>query len=455
MTHGRYFRRNFVLGIITGAFINLGMAFFDPFTVLPLFVAKLGGSALLIGLVSALHGVGWFLPQVFASRLAETRAYLMPMYRVVSVVRALALGVVVLLVFKLDVSSGSLLLAGFLGMLLVTHLAGGFSAIPFLEVTSKTIPVTSRGRFFGTRRLIGGTAGVGAGVLVGLVLNRRHEGTWLDGPHFDTLRGAVAKLGLIGHEFPTDFAMLFVLGWISMTVGMIAFACAGEPPSATVRPSARLLDHVRAGFGLLRHDANYRLFYAVRICWQLTAMSFPFYASYAFTDLGFSDNTIGLFLSVWLASGVMSNYIWGKLLDRRGNKIVLQVTAVLSALPPAAILVVDRMVGRSLELASLPLLLALTATFFVNGFIRSGRVISNITYLLEFAPESKRPLYVGFMNSFSFPFMLSPLLGGAILLAFDIRGLFSVSVVFALLNIVLSTRLREPRGATPDATAGN
>ena len=441
----RFFRRNFVLGIVTGAFINLGMAFFDPFTVLPLFVSKLGGSALLIGLVSALHGVGWFFPQVFASRLAATRPFLMPMYRWVSVLRVLALAGVVIVVMAADPARPEPLLGGFLALLLLAHLAGGFSAIPFLEVTSKTIPVTSRGRYFGTRRLIGGSAGVGAGILVGLVLNQRDEGTWFSERFLGAVRPLVARTDLFGHEFPGDFGVLFLFGWISMTLGMLAFAFAGEPPAIVVQKSARLLDHLRAGFALLKEDVDYRLFYVARICWQFTAMTFPFYASYAFTDLRFSENTIGLFLSVWVGSGVLSNYVWGRLLDRSGNKIVLLVTAILSALPPATILVVERLAGASLELGGTKLLLVMSATFFVNGFIRSGRIISNVTYLLEFAPQDKRPLYVGFMNSFSFPLMLSPLVGGVILQIFDIRVLFSTSLVFALANILVSTRLREPR----------
>ncbi|MEE9271142.1 MAG: MFS transporter [Candidatus Krumholzibacteria bacterium] len=441
----RYFRRNFTLGVITGALINLGMAFLDPFIVLPLFISKLGGSATLIGLVSALHGVGWFFPQVFASRLAETRRFLMPMYRGISLFRILSLAGAALIVLTVDPEHTGLFLTGFLGLLFLAHLAGGFSAIPFLEVTSKTIPVTIRGRFFGTRRLIGGSAGIGVGVLVGLVLNRREENLWMSGPFFDLLGPVAARLGLLGREFPSDFGILFLLGAGCMTLGMLAFAFAGEPPAVAVQESARLLDHLRAGFKLIRRDANYRLFYLVRICWQFTAMTFPFYAVYAFTDLEFSENTVGLFLSLWLGAGVLSNYIWGKILDRSGNKSVLLATAILSALPPAVVLVVDGMIRHSLEPASVKLLLVISTTFLVNGFIRSGRVISNITYLLEFAPENKRPLYVGFMNSFSFPFMLSPLLGGVILQVFDIRILFSISLAFALLNMVLSTGLKEPR----------
>ena len=76
-TDSPHFKRNFALGVVNGALVNVGMAFLDPFTVLPVFIAKLGGSAALIGFVSALHGVGWFLPQLIASSLVATRRYVM------------------------------------------------------------------------------------------------------------------------------------------------------------------------------------------------------------------------------------------------------------------------------------------------------------------------------------------------------------------------------------------
>ena len=111
--HGPFFKRNYILGTITGAFINIGMAFLDPVTVMPVFITKLGGSAALVGLVSALHGVGWFLPQIFASRLAATRPHLLSMYRVLAVARVVVLAVGVLSIFYIDHARLSLFVAVF------------------------------------------------------------------------------------------------------------------------------------------------------------------------------------------------------------------------------------------------------------------------------------------------------------------------------------------------------
>ncbi|MEJ2722805.1 MAG: MFS transporter, partial [bacterium] len=295
----------------------------------------------------------------------------------------------------------------------------------------------------GTRRFIGGVLGILVGMIVAVVLDQRSERFWMGGRLFGAIETAVGELGLVGHEFPSDFGVIFILGAVFMAVGMLAFCFAGEPPSAGVEGASRLVDHLRYGVSLLVRDANYRRFFLVRICWQFTAMAFPFYTTYAYTELRLSTSTVGLFVSVWVGSGIFSNYVWGHLMDRRGNRIVLVLTAGLGAIPPAAILVIDGwLVGDTSR--TVPLLLIVT-TFCINGFIRSGRLISNITYLLEFAPESKRPLYVGFMNSLSAPFMLTPVIGGLILQLFGVKALFWLSTLFALANIALSARLIEPR----------
>jgi MFS family permease len=414
--NGKYFRRNFVLGVATGAFINVGMAFIDPVTVLPVFISKLGGSAALIGFVSALHGVGWFLPQVFASRLAETRRRLIHMYRFVAAVRIAAFFGVVYAVLFGNPLGGQFFLPLFVSTLLVAHLAGGFSAIPFLEITSKTIPVTRRGGFFGMRRLIGGILGIGAGMLVAVILDRHGERLWMDGPWFGVVDSVARRTGLLGHDFPVDFAVIFLLGAIAMALGMLTFSFAGEMPATRVEKSARFLNHLRSGVALLKEDADYRRFYLVRICWQFTAMAFPFYVTFAYSDLGLPENLVGLFLSIWVGSGVFSNLIWGRILDRRGNKIVLLTTAILSVLPPVIVLALAAVTRAAAPpLGAWGILFAISSTFLINGVVRSGRIISNITYLLEFAPEARRPLYVGFMNSFTFPFMLSPLLAGVVI----------------------------------------
>jgi hypothetical protein len=445
-----FFKRNYVLGIVNGILVNFGTAFIDPFMVLPVFIIRLGGSELIVGLISAIAGGGWYLPQIFISRIAESRRYLINLYRGTAVLRILGWLGVAASVCLLDPARRGVYLTVFVAFYLVTNLGSGLAAVPFLEIVGKTIPVTSRGAFFGTRRFIGGVLGVFAGMFIGVILDHRTTMAWMNGRAFGAVEHIASAIGLLGHPFPINFGILFIIGGALISFAMIAYCFVGEPPSQHVKRPENLATHVFAGFRILREDANYRLFYAVRICWQFTAMAFPFYSSYAVMNLHFPVEAVGMFVSLWIGSGVISNYVWGRLMDRRGNKLVLQITAVLSMIPPVVLLLLHGGRAGAAPRPTSVVFAAMASTFFINGFIHSGRVISNMTYLLEVAPLQKRSLYTGFMNSFTFPFMLSPALGGLILELSTVPALFSIALSFALLNLILSSRLREPRDTITD-----
>jgi MFS family permease len=445
-----HIKRNYTLGILNGTLVNFGLAFIDPFTVLPVFITRLGGSSFLVGLSTAAYGAGWFLPQVFVARYAQARRFVLPIYRLMSVFRIAAWVCVIFVVFTMDPAHSRLFIWAVIVCLFVNTVCAGIAGVPFLEVTSKTIPVTRRGSFFGLRRLSGGLLGVVAGMIVAMVLGGNTTAVWTSGWLYRTVERAVGALGLLGREFPHSYGVLIVAGAALSAIGLILFGFLREPASKSVHPIPTLGEHLRSGFSLLRNHDNYRLFFLVRISWQFTAMAFPFYSAYAYRELGFSESSVGVFVSMWVGSGVLSNYVWGKLADSKGNRLVLVVTALIGLAPPLMILLLTR--GNSVAASGGPtqaVFWVVASTYLINGFARSGRFITNMTYLLEFAPEDNRPLYVGFMNSLSFPFMLSPALGGVIVQVFSFEILFALSMCFAAVSLVLSSRLIEPRRREP------
>ena len=65
-----------LLAYLMAAFLVLGMGFASFTAIIPLFVHHLTNSAVLIGLVPAIHNMGWQLPQLFtAGWLARARTF--------------------------------------------------------------------------------------------------------------------------------------------------------------------------------------------------------------------------------------------------------------------------------------------------------------------------------------------------------------------------------------------
>ncbi|RME45988.1 MAG: MFS transporter, partial [Chloroflexi bacterium] len=75
----RHFKRNFLVNVLDSGFWFLGDSFVAAYTILPVFVSTLTDSPVLIGLIPALEGAGWFLPQLFLARQVEGRDRRLPM----------------------------------------------------------------------------------------------------------------------------------------------------------------------------------------------------------------------------------------------------------------------------------------------------------------------------------------------------------------------------------------
>lgn len=438
-----HFKRNFVLGILNGALVNLGLAFIDPFTVLPVFIARLGGSGAVVGLAAATYAAGWFLPQLFVAPFVETRRRVLGIYTSMAFVRVAAYAALVAAVLLVPPERTALLIAAVIGCFALTTVAAGITGVPFLEVTSKAIPAEARSGFFGMRRLVGGVLGIVAGLVVAVVIGGGGGTVWMKGRAYAVAESLLGRMGVTGHPFPVNYGILFIFGTVFAALGYTVFAFFREG-DGEVRPTRRSIREITAaGLAMLRRVENYRLFFMVRVCWQFTAMSFPFYAMLAILRFDFGDASAGLFVSLWVGAAVVSNWGWGRLGDAKGNRAVLVATAVMSVVPPVAMLVLLRASPGGAHAHWVFGVVALS--FVVNGAARSGRFIANMTYLLESVPREGRPVYVGFMNTLSAPFMLSPVIGGLLVEFLSFEALFAVSAVAAVANTILSWRLDEPR----------
>ncbi len=74
-------RYNITVNVLDGAFFGLAWGSASFFTVIPLFVSTMTDSAILIGLIPAIHAVGWQLPQLLTanrvSRATRIKPFLM------------------------------------------------------------------------------------------------------------------------------------------------------------------------------------------------------------------------------------------------------------------------------------------------------------------------------------------------------------------------------------------
>jgi MFS family permease len=180
-------------------------------------------------------------------------------------------------------------------------------------------------------------------------------------------------------------------------------------------------------------------------------LTFPFLAPFALQHLRAPEEIVGVFLSLQTGASAASNLLWSHLGDNRGNRKLLVCSAVAALLPSAlalASLMVPRVpLGTWLGVPFTLPLAVFTLAFIPQGFAMSGMNIGQTNYLLDLAPNRRRPTYVAFSQMLMFPLAWWPV-AGALLIGHSRFALgFGVALVAAVGTLAMVVRLQEPRAA--------
>ncbi len=390
-----HLRFNFAVGMMDGAFFGLGMGFGSFSAIIPLFVHHLTESALLIGLVPAIHNMGFQLPQLLtAGWLARARRY-KPLTLLMTIherVPFLGLSVLALLVPQAPKAS---ILALIFVLLVWQGLGAGLAANPWTNLISKVIPQELHGTFFGTQSAaFNGLAGL-SGIAASFILGRVAE--------------------------PWSYSICFALTFVAMVISFGFLAATREGDSI---PHSD--EHPRAYWGksvqILRSDHNFRSFLIVRVISQFAAMAFAFYVIYAVQQYGMSDAAAAILVVVLLLGQVFLSPLMGRLGDRWSHRAVMSLG------------------GLGAALSALLAWKAPGPTWFYAVFLLEAVAIVAIWTIplamsVSFAAhEKERPLYVGLANTIPAPAaILAPVLGGWLADAAGFETTFLVAAVAGFL----------------------
>jgi hypothetical protein len=412
---GTHVRRNFALGVISGVAYNLNASLLSTQLVMTWFMTDLTDSNLLVSLLLPIEIGTWYLLQPLVSRYVRRRARALPLYRAVAAIRVGALAALCAATFVLD--EPARLLPVFLGLFTVSCVAAGIAALPFLTVVAKTIPFRKRGMYFGWRRFAGGLLAMVGAVVVKAVLS----------PDF--------ALG-----FPANYAVLFGGGCLVTLVMVGAFSMVDEPreregidDTCSAEPMLRRIASALA-------DRNYVRYLGLRVALAVASYSLPFYAVYARRELDAPGDAVGKYVMASTVAGVVSNLVLGWVGDRRGNRLVVRLAALSAVLPPTAALFIADLAGPALEHSAL-----FTFIFVFQGLHNTAHSIGSSNYLLELGSSRQRVTYVSFAHGLVGVALLGSPMGGAVVdwLGFD--ALFAASLVSAVVAVLLSLGLGEPR----------
>jgi MFS family permease len=404
----RNYQHNAVVNVLDGTFFWFGASFIAPRTILPLYVSHFTDSKLVIGLLSVLASAGWLLPQLFTANWVQR----LPRKKVGVVHVGLfteRLPIILLVPAAwLSTRSPALALIVFF-VLFAWHVVGaGAVAVSWQDMLAKIIPLDRRGKFFGITNF-GGTA---TGVL-----------------------GAVVAAWLLDqYAFPYGYMFCFAAAALLIFISWVFLALTREPAQVSQESITSRREYWRSLLTILRVDLNFRRYLLSQVIITLGGMAVGFLAVYAVQRWQLPDSQSGSFTASMLAGQALSNLLFGVLADRKGHKLVLELSTLLGAL--------------AVGLASLaPAPAWFYGTFALSGASAAGFMLSGIMIVFEFSAPEIRPTYIGLNNTVSgIVASVAPMLGGWLADAVGYRRLFAVAFVIGLTGLAwLHWTVREPR----------
>jgi len=406
---------NFLANMADGAFFGMGVGFSSYTTIIPLFVTTMTSSATLIGLIPAIHNMGWQLPQLLMAKRISKMERIKPFVVIATLherIPILGLGIVGLLLPVIGVKIG--LVLTFL-LLIWQGLGSGVTANAWQIMISKVIPGNILATFFGAQS-------AAANLLASL-------GAYLAG------------LILVTITPPFDFATCFFI-----TTGLYAFSwffinltreksSVVKTETLTTRPLWHDIKNI------LIIDKSFRNFLISRFFSQFGMMATAFYSVYAVKVLGMSSVKVGIMTSILLITQVIANPLLGRLSDKWSRKWVLVIGSLSSAASALLALVI-----KDANLFAIP--------FILFGIAATAFWTIGITISLEFGEEIQRPTYVGMANTLISPAtILAPLIGGILADSLGYPVTFITSAVLALIStVILVVLVKDPRGQSHHLT---
>jgi MFS family permease len=407
--HQKNLRFNFIVNVLDGGFFGAALGFASFITIIPLFVSKLTDSAVLIGLIPAIHAVGWQLPQLFTAQRVSKLSRYKGMALLMSLNERLPfLGLAVVAWYSPHIGVQWSLILTFI-LLIWQGFGGGFTATAWQSLIAKIIPVNLYGRFFGVQSsAVTFLMAIGA-ILAGLVLS--------------------------AYYYPLDYSLCFLFASIAMAISFFFIALTREESVPPVSSSTgdELSFREKLG-GILRTDKDFRWYLLSRMLTQFATMGFAFYTIYAVREFGVDERLIGFLTGLLLFTEVAFNPLLGWLGDRRGHLLTLQI-GIIATIASVLIAMVAKGVAWFFPI------------FILAGIANVAAWTVPLSMTLEFGSESQRTAYIGLANTLVAPStFIAPVLAGLLIDNTSYQVAFLASAIAGIATfLVLIMGVKDPR----------
>lgn len=396
------YKRNFKAFVWHALFLALLKPFLDTDTIIPAMIIKAGGNEMLIGLATAiLVGVSKMF-QIFFGSLVAPKIKKLPHLLFAIYLRVFAiLGLGFILLF-FNMLNGILALILIFVFISIFALAGAYGGVSYTDLIGKTIQTDKRKALFSIKNLIGAIAFFGAAFLV--------------------------KFMLKVHDFPKNYAILYIIAAILLSIASVGFLFVREKLSIPSNKKS-FAEFVKLIPAELKKNPNLKYYLILINTLGLSITAFPFLVSYAKDVSGITDAKIGNFLMMKVAGMVSFSSVIYLLRNKINYKLMLIISIILGTIVPIFALI----------FAKHEIIYA--ADFFIAGSLFAVLSIAKEGLIIEISNDKNRAEYAGYVGAGSLLTAILPLFSGFLITFFGYTAVFIGIALIVLSSLYFTLKL--------------
>jgi len=385
-------------------FLALAITIAEPSTILPLMVHHFSDSVVIVGIFASLLKGGAIIVQLYAAFHAQEYKKVLPYLRRVFFFRFFSWFMIGASIYILGDKNKTLTLIFIgIGLFFFSFLAG-FGAIYFKELQAKLFSKKYRGYTMANRQIASATASIISGGVAGWVLE--------------------------SFEAPLNYAYLFMLSSLLMSIGFFTFATIEEPPKEKVQKKEKSFkEFLKNASKVLKSDKRLQNQIITILLSYAYLISMPFVILNANRSFTLTGWMLGGFITIQMIGSILgSSLIWKKI-DDYEKMLTLSFAFMIAAFIIALF-------------ANSALMYALI--FLIFGMGLDGNKIAGMNLVIEIAPEEKRPIYTALQSNITSLGLFFPIVGGLILkLTNSYHFLYLITLLILFIGLYKSFRLKE------------
>ena len=395
-------RLNFRSLLWHAGFLAVAQNFIDIDTVIPAMMVESGGTAVHIGILTAIMLGGSSFTQLIFAPFISNYAYKKNFLLLGINARILALlAMGLMLYYNAYISDDYRILLIFL-LISVFSLGGAFANISYTDILGKSILQESRKSFFTIRQVVTGM------ILIGSVF--------------------AARRVLVASTYPQNYAHMFFVGFMALSVASLGFWNLRERVASKliVKGPRHFLELVGKE---LKENPRLGNFLGFINTMGISIGLMPFVILFAKENYGTLSGDTANFLLFKVIGSVFMGLLLFMFASRFRYRNLLYLNALIAFLLP-------------LTLMLAPGLPPFWLIFFVSGIIYATYSITMNGVLLEVSGTSNRALYTGIAGAGNILPAIFPLLGGWIISQYGFNLFFILYMISIACSMVFIFKLK-------------